>query len=753
MARLHNRCTLFKSHALFPLRQQAGPTTPHKGKSKGNVGRQGKRRKIDHHAILDLLEPTSKSPRNLPIPATPHPSPVIPCPRHASSTLTLFCIQDQEPVCDHCLQTTHFGHACQSLPDAAQDMHRSKAIPQLIREASEKISRLEQNRQYFMLQPKEFLLHEQNIQKQITSRFADIRQQLEEREKVLLAELASSISKAVSIPRDQCILLEAKESILRRGKALLLDAASMRPTGAGDACTTMPLPDTNTLFLAAKLKRDLNQSSAALWHSFLPPPRVSTAQPLSLTSTAAAMQTLWEPPRVDRASEVVFLKVNEEWIHDLPFCLELISPQRLDILLLVIFETQSVASLVLSYLGAAQGNIRMVLNLADEKLLAQAFLGLEQIKPHIISMAVGQDLLWVICEGMPRILGFSLQSGQWVKSIRRFLNLSRSPTQREFVRISSIVIDPAQTSLSGEEELFISRSHEHTILVISTTTHELLRTIGSPADDDTSISSSVQHLALSSEHVFLLETNTNRVTMYAKEGTPIRRWGAAGSIEESFCQPAGITVSGHEIFITQQGSKRLQVWSFEGVYLRGFGWDPAIPRLHLFHPRGVGVIGEQLYVCDSINNRVLLVNKDTFEYLGEWGPNYQAPEMECVPSPNACTSTSTSNSYYTQPFSSLLALPRCGEEKGIEAKRKARHKHASRQPRSSRQRDDDDSDSDTEDLEQHSKKSDKEGSLPFSPGHSALRSPSAMAVYGRQVVVAAKGERSSDHVCQIFLFS
>ena len=83
----------------------------------------------------------------------------------------------------------------------------------------------------------------------------------------------------------------------------------------------------------------------------------------------------------------------------------------------------------------------------------------------------------------------------------------------------------------------------------------------------------------------------------------VKTWGQRGAEPGELREPIGIVISGEEVFVSDAGNNRIQVFDREGLFLRQFGSEGSGPG-ELGRPMHLGVQGGTLYVAEYLNDRV-----------------------------------------------------------------------------------------------------------------------------------------------------
>jgi len=79
-------------------------------------------------------------------------------------------------------------------------------------------------------------------------------------------------------------------------------------------------------------------------------------------------------------------------------------------------------------------------------------------------------------------------------------------------------------------------------------------------------------------------------------------WGEEGSGPGQFSNPIGIAIAGDEVFVSDAGNNRIQVFSLQGKFLRMFGRQGSVPG-ELGRPMHMDIREDKLYVAEYLNDR------------------------------------------------------------------------------------------------------------------------------------------------------
>lgn len=80
-------------------------------------------------------------------------------------------------------------------------------------------------------------------------------------------------------------------------------------------------------------------------------------------------------------------------------------------------------------------------------------------------------------------------------------------------------------------------------------------------------------------------------------------WGEEGTEPGQFKEPIGIVVKGNEVFVSDSGNHRIQVFNRQGKFLRTFGQE-GTNLGDLNQPMSLGLHKKTLYVAEYLNDRV-----------------------------------------------------------------------------------------------------------------------------------------------------
>ncbi len=103
----------------------------------------------------------------------------------------------------------------------------------------------------------------------------------------------------------------------------------------------------------------------------------------------------------------------------------------------------------------------------------------------------------------------------------------------------------------------------------------------------------------------------------------VRIWGVPGHGLGDFQDPIGIAVAGIEVFVSDAGKNRIQVFDKEGQFLRQFGKEGGEPG-ELSRPMHLDIQSEKHYVAEYLNDRVQIFTFDgeSLDVVGSSGSGF-----------------------------------------------------------------------------------------------------------------------------------
>lgn len=102
---------------------------------------------------------------------------------------------------------------------------------------------------------------------------------------------------------------------------------------------------------------------------------------------------------------------------------------------------------------------------------------------------------------------------------------------------------------------------------------------------------------------FLLDKDSSKVFAYDQNGKKIYEWGTRGSDTADMLNPEDFAIFGNQIYITDSGNCRIQVFTLDGKYISGFS-NPG----QLFFAKSISVDSQNIYIADSVQNSIFFFN-------------------------------------------------------------------------------------------------------------------------------------------------
>ena len=125
-------------------------------------------------------------------------------------------------------------------------------------------------------------------------------------------------------------------------------------------------------------------------------------------------------------------------------------------------------------------------------------------------------------------------------------------------------------------------------------------------------------IAVNTENIFVTDTGNNRVQIFDLDGNYVSQFGSVdldGSKDNGeFDTPRGIAVNDENIFVVDTGYDRIQVFDLDGNYVRQFGSSdfdgPGNNSGEFRQPRGIEVTPDRVYVTDEISDKIVVFDLD-----------------------------------------------------------------------------------------------------------------------------------------------
>lgn len=109
--------------------------------------------------------------------------------------------------------------------------------------------------------------------------------------------------------------------------------------------------------------------------------------------------------------------------------------------------------------------------------------------------------------------------------------------------------------------------------------------------------------------IYVTSTFTHKVVVFSPDGKHLFSFGKRGSREGDLFLPVGIAVDGEEVYVVEEGNRRVQVFGTDGRFRRPFG-KGLIPSTLFGRPKGIEIDERgNIYVTDTLKNRFYVFDK------------------------------------------------------------------------------------------------------------------------------------------------
>ena len=212
--------------------------------------------------------------------------------------------------------------------------------------------------------------------------------------------------------------------------------------------------------------------------------------------------------------------------------------------------------------------------------------------PHGVAITSDNHIL-ITDDHNDRIQMFTME-GRFVKSVGK-----EGKKQLQFDNTSSIAVHP-----SGK--VFVSEIHNHRIQVLNPDL-SYSHMFGSEGSAPGQFSYPHDVAINSSGVVYVTDNCNHRVQLFSDEGQFISSFGSEGSQYGQLYYPHGICVDSTNTVYVTDWNDRVSVYTSGGQFIKCFGTQGS-GEGELDRPAGVAVDNTTgtLYVCDSVNNRVVV---------------------------------------------------------------------------------------------------------------------------------------------------
>lgn len=124
-------------------------------------------------------------------------------------------------------------------------------------------------------------------------------------------------------------------------------------------------------------------------------------------------------------------------------------------------------------------------------------------------------------------------------------------------------------------------------------------------------------IAFDGTNVFATDYGNTRIQVFDKDGVFVRKWGVPGSSTGQFSELSGLAVDDVNVYVAERGNDRVQVFSKNGTFVRCWGIRGSAHG-QFIEPRGIAVDETRVYVADTGNNRIQVFDKNGVFQIA-WG--------------------------------------------------------------------------------------------------------------------------------------
>ena len=123
----------------------------------------------------------------------------------------------------------------------------------------------------------------------------------------------------------------------------------------------------------------------------------------------------------------------------------------------------------------------------------------------------------------------------------------------------------------------------------------------------------------SSNNVFVVDGNNNRIEIFDRNGDYLSQWGSFGTSNGQFSGPAAIAIDGsNNVYVADTGNNRIEKFDLNGSYLSQWG-SFGSSNGQLSAPTSIAIDGSNnVYVADQNNWRIEKFDSNG-NYLTNWG--------------------------------------------------------------------------------------------------------------------------------------
>jgi DNA-binding beta-propeller fold protein YncE len=113
-----------------------------------------------------------------------------------------------------------------------------------------------------------------------------------------------------------------------------------------------------------------------------------------------------------------------------------------------------------------------------------------------------------------------------------------------------------------------------------------------------------KRIAISQNEVYVTDGGNHRIQVFDLKGNFLRKWGTYGEGNGEFDSPMGVAVYKERVFVADQENERVQVFDTKGNFLYQWGYSQG--NDDFFDPEGITICQDKVFVADAYNRRVLV---------------------------------------------------------------------------------------------------------------------------------------------------
>ncbi len=123
-------------------------------------------------------------------------------------------------------------------------------------------------------------------------------------------------------------------------------------------------------------------------------------------------------------------------------------------------------------------------------------------------------------------------------------------------------------------------------------------------------------------NIYVLDGVNNRVVVFDANGDLRFHFGRKGKGPGYFLYPVGIGIDEKDrIYVADSKNQRIQIFASTGEYINSFKIKESAQGGKEPDPTDILIVEDKIYIADNDNHRVVVYDKNSLEFLFEWGKN------------------------------------------------------------------------------------------------------------------------------------